>query len=408
MRIFLRAVVVVWCSVLLGACGGGSGSSGSSSSTASTSPVSLAAGSSKTLAANTSVYVPSGTTVTAPNGTTITINGSSNTVFTQAGALVIVPASATGPANNVVTTGQSTGSGLSTSALSVTSLAGSASTSAAPVDGTGAAAIFWGGGHLALDASGNVVLSDRGSLRKVTQSGVVTTLTTQGSWDGVAVDPSGNIYGSGDLLVTSGSPVIWAALLQEFSAAGVYKPLFPQWESASANPSEGYGGVVIDSKGALFQADVVNNRIVKFDVGSNSWSVFAGSGTAGNQDGVGTSATFTLSTSADLAIDSNDNLYVKSLGTVRKIAPDGTVTTIASQLPVTVNGATIAVDKSGNIYTSGAAVIARIASDGSVVSYPFPNTTDVITSLATDSAGNLYAGTRGIGAQIFKITFPDN
>ncbi len=161
----------------------------------------------------------------------------------------------------------------------------------------------------------------------------------------------------------------------------------------------------MDSKGALFLADVANNRIVKFNVGSNTWAVFAGASASGNQDGVGTAATFTLSTQSDLAIDSNDNLYVRSVDTVRKVAPDGTVTTIASQLQTS---GTIAVDKAGNIYTSGNQVINRIASDGSVVSYRFTNTTDFITSLVVDSSGNLYAGTRGIGAQIFKITFPND
>lgn len=405
MRVYLRAIIVVGCSVLLSACGGGSGSSGSS--TPSPSPDALTAGSSKTMAANTSVDVPSGTTVTAPNGTTVTINGSSDTVITQAGAIVNVPASATGPASNVVTTGQASGGGLSTSALSVSSLAGSATVSAAPVDGTGTAAIFWGGGHLALDSSGNVLLSDRGTLRKVTASGVVTTLTTQGSWDGVAIDPLGNIYGSGDALEIAGSPVMWAALLQEFSASGTYQQLFANWESSNTNPSEGYGGLVMDSKGALFQADVVNNRIVKFDVGSNTWAVFAGSGTSGNQDGVGTAATFTLYTMSDLAIDSNDNLYVRSLDTVRKIAPDGTVTTIAGQLPIPSAGP-IAVDKSGNIYTSGLGVINRIAGDGSVVSYPFTNASGIISSLATDSSGNVYADTWGSGAQVLKISFSND
>jgi sugar lactone lactonase YvrE len=403
MRIFLRAVFVVWCGIFLSACGGG-GSGNASSPTSANSPANPVAGSSLTMTANTSVYVPAGTTVTAPNGTTITVSGSSNTFVTQVGAVVNVPASATGPANNVVTTGAASTSTLSTSPLSVTSLAGSASTNLNPTDGTGAAAIFWGGGHLAVDSAGNVVLSDRGMLRKVTQAGVVTTLATQGNWDGVAIDPSGNIYGSSDTLgITSG--VTWQGSLQELSASGAYQQLFTNWESSSANPSTGDGGLVMDSKGALFLADTVNNRIVKFDVGSNTWAVFAGSGTTGNQDGVGTSATFTLYGIPDLAIDSNDNLYVRSLDTVRKIAPDGTVTTIASQLQTT--GA-IAVDKSGNIYTTGFGKLERIASDGSVASYPFPNTTDFITSLATDSSGNLYMGTRGLGAQVFKITFPNN
>jgi hypothetical protein len=407
MQIFTRAVVVAWCGILLSACGGGSGNAGSTTSTTSTtSPTTLAAGSSMTMAANNSVDVPSGTTITAPNGTVVTIIGSSDTVITQAGAIVVVPASATGPANNVVTTGQASGSGLSTSALSVTSLAGSATTSGSPVDGTGAAAVFWGGGHLAIDSSGNVILSDRGELRKVTQAGVVTTLAAQGSWDGVAIDPSGNIYGSGNTLGNGTPSAPWEALLQEFPASGAYQQLLVNWEN-SANPIEGWGGLVMDSKGDLFLADAANNRIVRFNVSSNTWSVFAGSGMSGNQDGVGAAATFTLNTTPGLAIDSNDNLYVRSLDTVRKIAPDGTVTTVASQQGQTLGA--IAVDKSGNVYTAGFGQFNRIASDGSIVSYPFPQAAGfIITSLATDSSGNLYAGTYGTGAQIFKITFPSD
>ncbi|WP_345817712.1 hypothetical protein AAGS40_30400 (plasmid) [Paraburkholderia sp. PREW-6R] len=357
-----------------------------------------------TMMANSSVNVPAGTTITAPNGTIITVSGSSDTVITQPGAVVRVPAGATGPANDIVTTGYASGNGLSTSALSVTSLAGSATTNLYPADGTGAAAILWGGGHLAMDSSNDVILSDRGSLRKVTQAGVVTTLTTQGFWDGVAIDPSGAFYGSGNASGIATPSVVWRALLQKFSASGAYQQLFTNWESSSTNTSDGFGGLVMDSRGALFLADAVSNRIVKFNVDSNTWAIFAGSGASGNQDGPGTAATFTLDQMPDLAIDSNDNLYVRSADAVRKIAPDGTVTTIASQLPAT--GA-IAIDKSGNIYTAGYQAIIRITSGGSVASYPFTNTTDFITSLVTDRNGNVYAGTRGFGAQIFRINFAD-
>jgi len=178
MRIFVRALILAWCSVFLSACGGGSNNSGSGT------PGTLAAGSSFTMTANSTVKVPAGTTVTTPNGSVITVNGSSNTVITQVGAVVQVPASATGPAVDTVTTVGSAGA--AGAALSATSIAGSATVSGTPVDGTGTAAVFWGGGHLAIDLSGNVILSDRGELRKVTPAGVVTTLTTQGGWDGVA------------------------------------------------------------------------------------------------------------------------------------------------------------------------------------------------------------------------------
>jgi sugar lactone lactonase YvrE len=118
---------------------------------------------------------------------------------------------------------------------------------------------------------------------------------------------------------------------------------------------------------------------------------------------VGSAATFSFNGTPDLAIDSSGDLYVKSLDAVRKIAPDGTVTTVASKLSNASSA--IAVDSQGNVYAAGVQIIYRIAANGSMVSYPFSNSTDFITSMTTDSAGNLYVGTRGVGAQVFKITF---
>ncbi|MFL9865190.1 hypothetical protein PQR67_13515 [Paraburkholderia fungorum] len=349
--------------------------------------------------ANMTVYVPAGTVITGgPNGTFTTVSGSSNTVYVQAGVFVTVSASATGPATNVVTTASTSGN----VQLSVTSLAGSAAADAAHVDGTGAAAVFWGGGRLAIDSSGNVVLFDGCALRKVKQAGVVTTLTNQGCWDGVAIDPARNVYGSGGGSVNGTSPVTWGASLYDFLTSGVSQQLFANWENPSVTSSTGFGGLVMDRKGALFLADSVNDRIAKFNIGSNTWTVFAGSGTSGNQDGAGTAVSFTGV--SNRAIDSNDNLYVRSIDTVRKIAPGRTVTTIASQLSA---AGTIAVDKSGSVYTSGCQVIDRIASDGSVVSLPSTTPADLINSLASDSSSSLYAATQGRGAQIFKIAFPN-
>lgn len=354
------------------------------------------------MTANESVMVPAGTIVSSPNNTIVTINGSSNTIKTQVGSIVNVPASATGPANNVVTTGQTSSGGISTSALTVTGLAGSATMNASPRDGTGASAIFGGGGHMAVDSAGNIIVSDQASLRKVTQAGVVTTLAKIAQpydWEGVAIDPAGNIYGSG----ATTPRVMWGASVFELTASGALQSLFTNWEIAS-NPSAGMGGLAVDSTGNLFQTDgVINNRIIKFPPTGN-WTVFAGSSTSGNLDGVGTSATFSFDATSSIAIDSHDFLYVFSYGAIRKIAPDGTVTTIASKLPYSSDA--IAVDPGGdNIYIAGLQTIYRVTQDGSVTSYKFPNTTDYVTSMAMDKTGNLYVGTRGTGAQIFKITF---
>ncbi len=91
----------------------------------------------------------------------------------------------------------------------VTTLAGSGSPGSA--DGAGTSASFRGPNGLAVDSSGNVYVADRGNntIRKITSSGIVTTLAgsaSPGSADGtgtaasfnspagVALDASGNLY----------------------------------------------------------------------------------------------------------------------------------------------------------------------------------------------------------------------
>ena len=409
MTIFLRAILVSCVSTMLVACGGG-GNSTTAASPGSAAPATVAAGASVTMTANESVMVPSGAIITSPNGSVITLNGSSNTVATQAGATVTVPASATGVANNVVTTGQTSSAAVSATPVTVTALAGSATTFAGSLstptiqDGTGAAAILHGGGYLAVDNNGNVIFSDEGALRKLTPQGVVTTLSAAAQpyeWDGVAIDSANDIYGSApSVTLASVSPALFGTSISEMTASGALASPYPNWES-SPSPNVASGGLVFDSKGNLFFADVVNNRIVKFTP-PTGWTVFAGNGTAGNADGAGTAATLTL-TSNNLGIDANDNLYVRSPSVFRKISPDGTVTTITP--PTLMTGAGFTVDAAGDIFTVDIQTIYRMSVGGTVTAYPFAAPSGFVTSLAIDKNNNLYAGTQGPGAQILKISF---
>lgn len=382
--------------------GAASSSSSSSSATAPTGPAYLAPGTSYTMPADTTVYVPSGTTVNAPNGTVITINGSADTIVTQVGSVVSVPASATGAANDAVTTGSNANGTAATSGITVTVLAGSATTNLNPTDGTGTAAIFWGGGRLAYQNGGNLMVSDRGALRVVTPAGVVTTIAdaTPYDWQGIALDTSGNVYGSGQG-VGSSTTAPFDASIEERTEAGSLQGLFVDWE-ASASPSEGFGGLARDAVGNLYLADAASNRIIKFSEGGG-WSVFAGSGTSGAVDGTGSAAQLTLLTTGDLPIDGGGNLYINTGSAIRKITPDGVVTTLFSGL-TSATGA-LALDEGGNFYFVNFDNIVRIDSKGNETSFPFPNTTDFVTSMTTDSSGNLYIGTRGVGTQIFKIAF---
>ncbi len=111
----------------------------------------------------------------------------------------------------------------------------------------------------------------------------------------------------------------------------------------------------------------------------------AGSGTGGYNDGIGTGASFNFNgVRGQLCVDDKLNVYVADGGNqrIRKIAADGTVSTIAgSGINGHVDGAAgsaqfnnpcgTAIDKDGNIYVSerNGNSIRKIASDGTVSTY---------------------------------------
>ena len=89
--------------------------------------------------------------------------------------------------------------------------------------------------------------------------------------------------------------------------------------------------IVFDSKGNGFISDRVNSLIRKLDT-NGMVSTFAGTLlTYGDKDGQGTNACFY--TPSSLCIDSNDNLYVADFGNykIRKITPEGYVSTFAGR-----------------------------------------------------------------------------
>jgi len=277
-----------------------------------------------------------------------------------------------------------------TSAGVVSTLAGTGNIGS--INGIGKLASFNGPSGVAVDGGGNVYVADSGNnlIRKITADGTVSTLAgTVVAVDtsntitnaplfsgpsGVAVDASGNVYvadaGNNRICVVSPSGV--TRTLAGKGSAGSNNGA-----SASAtfdNPT----GVAVDISGNVYVADLLNNMIRKISP-TGVVSTLAGNGSIGSKDGIDTAARFYFPNS--LTADASGNVYVTDdiNNLIRKIAPDGTVTTLAgSGVAGAQNGigtaasfsdpAGITVDASGNLYVADANnnLIRKMTPDGTV------------------------------------------
>ena len=260
---------------------------------------------------------------------------------------------------------------------------------------------------VAVDSSGNIyVCSDDNRIRKFTPEGVSTIIAGNGNAGGtngtgtnasfyyptaMSVDSSGNIY------------VTEPFRIRKVTSAGVVTTLAG---SGSAGSSNGTGtnatfntaySAVVDSSGNVYVGDSYNHLIRKI-APDGVVTTFAGSGLGQYgqfADGTGTNASFSYP--AGLVFDSSGNLYLADDGNyrIRKITPAGVVTTIAG------NGSLASVDGSGANARFSRSIGITIDSLGSLyVTEPWAQRIRKITSLGVVStiAGNGNAGNAdGIG-----------
>jgi hypothetical protein len=160
-------------------------------------------------------------------------------------------------------------------------------------------------------------------------------------------------------------------------------------------------GITTDSSGNIYVADNFNNCIRKISSGGVV-TTFAGSVTAGSNDGTGNSASFYQP--RGVATDPSGNIYVIDSGNslVRKITPTGVVTTFATGQQYCYG---IAADSSGNVYVacealcSSLAGIRKITPDGTVSSIV---SGIEFNQVAVDASGNVYATTDYIVCKIIS------
>jgi serine/threonine protein kinase, bacterial len=267
----------------------------------------------------------------------------------------------------------------------VTTFAGSGA--AASSDGTGGAASFNVPTGVAVDAAGNLYVSEYAGnrIRKVTAAGVVTTLAGSGA----------------------------AAFADGTGAA------------ASFN---GPTGVALDAQGAVYVADGGNHRIRKVTP-MGEVTTLAGSGTAAFAEGIGAAASFDRPT--NLAADPAGNLYVADAGNerIRKVTPARAVTTLAGSGTAAFADGTggaasfsepsgVALDAAGTILVvdlnnyrirkiTAGAVVTTLAGSGAFT--PFSNGTGAAATffnsagIAVDGAGNAYVADFG-NRRIRRVT----
>jgi len=311
----------------------------------------------------------------------------------------------------------------------VTTLAGTPGMAGSD-DGPGASARFNGPTGVAVDAGGNVYVADQRNrtIRKITPDGVVATFAgtagQPGDNDGtgaaahfldpnsLAIDSAGNLY------VSSQSRSI-----RKVTPAAVVTTV------AMNKGIDSPRGAVVDSAGNLFVIDSQHHVVFKVTP-SEEVTVFAGGlEMAGTADGVGTAAR--LDNVAGIAIRGDGTLYVTDLtgDTVRAIAPSGAVITLAGTASqygsADGRGAAarfrqpggVAVDRAGVLYVADTLNydVRKITPDGTVSTLagtagvssgtdgagPLARFVDPF-GMAMDSAGNIYVGDGG-GA-IRKVT----
>jgi hypothetical protein len=232
-------------------------------------------------------------------------------------------------------------------------------------DGPVSTATFQWPTGMVLDNAGNIYVTDLNRIRKITPQGVVSTVAGaagRGSIDANGVnarfnsvtsivsDAAGNLYVADQMNFTirkiapNGDVTTLAGKAGDFgNTDGI---------GANARFSMPYGLAINNAGTNLLVGDHSNHVIRQIELATNNVTTIAGNGQQTSSDGKGLQAG--LPGPGSMVFDKDGNLFIteKGGGKVRKMAPDGTITTIGGSLSVNFMPTHAVLDDDRNLYVT--------------------------------------------------------
>jgi sugar lactone lactonase YvrE len=300
-----------------------------------------------------------------------------------------------------------------------------------------------GSGWLAgvtVDTAGNVYIADSYNyrVRRVSPDGLITTVAGNGkrgdsgdggpavdaqlqATSGLAIDALGNLY-IADVQSHRVRKVSTDGIITTIAGNGTQGYSGDGGLAVNAQLNSPYG-IAIDRSGNLLIADTLNQRVRRV-FPSGIITTVVGDGAVKSAGDSGPAAGASMNHPRDVAVDSAGWLYILEFNRVRRVAPDGVISTLVGNGvdwgdggPIGSGGIAVAGD--GTLYISGGSLLRKLPPGGVLTAAagngtrwyggdggPVANAqfyTECCESLASDSDGALYIADAG-SARIRKVS----